>query len=151
MLSCSTSKCVFTIWARLFSLKLHTNNSCSKLQLRVNRQVYALTQAGPNNVLHLSIYHISSIRRHGYYLFCCKSLCGYYSKHLFLWKACWHQQQLDKVIQAIQWQLLDAVNSKHSLSTQLEAVEMSHTTWKSPNARLANIGRNYLHPCVCRI
>ena len=44
------------------------------------------------------VYHISSIRRHGYYFFrfsfCAATIRG---RHLFLWKAWRHQLWLDKV------------------------------------------------------
>ena len=49
-------------------------------------------------------YRISSIRRHGYYFFCCLFLCGYYlrvatmqGQCLFVWKTHPHQWRLNRI------------------------------------------------------
>ena len=81
------------------------------------------------------MYHIFSIRRHSYYFFCYTFLCGYYLRAatiggwcLFVWKTRRHQWRLDKVCTSDTVTLLHDVNSTHSLSVLLSAVETTRTT-----------------------
>ena len=62
--------------------------------------------------------------------FCCSFLCGYYSRVAFIS----FERPADtndgriKYVRVIQWRLLDAVSSMHSLTVLLSAMEKSHTT-----------------------
>ena len=82
-------------------------------------------------------YCTSSIRRHGYYFFHCTCWCGYYSRAAFI--SLKRPQTSTTAGRAIQWQLLDAVSSKHSLSVLLSAMKRSCTT------RTANISHAYVY------
>ena len=85
-------------------------------------------------------------------LFCCSFLCSYYSRvatiwgwRLFPWKPTDINNGWIRYVQAIQWWILDAVNSTWSISVLLSAVETSRTTQTIP----VTVTRNYLLMRVC--
>ena len=75
-----------------------------------------------------------------FFFFRCRFLCSYYSRaafrHLFLWRPADINdgRPLIRYVRAIQWWLLDAVSSKHSLSVLLSSVERSRTRRSVPLA-----------------
>ena len=89
-------------------------------------------------------YRTSSIRCRSYYFFaawfCMTTNRGW---HLFPWKACTHQWH----VPALQWPLLDAVSSTHSLLSAMETIELYNTN--TPSTSQVTVIRNYLQSCLC--
>ena len=100
-------------------------------------------------------YRISSIRRHGYYLFCCLFCAATIQGRLPLKGGVYFFGKPGDIIdgwiryvQVRQWRLLDTVSSTQSLSPAVSCGNDSYNT-NSSSASVVTIIRNHSHMCAC--
>ena len=117
---------LFLIMGTLLPLRqTNTANICLLLDKHFQTQ-WMVTWDGVRLQKPSHVYCISSIRRCSYYFFHCTF--GVATIVYFFGKPTDINDSWIRYIWAMQWWLLDAVSSKHSLSVLLSAVETSHTT-----------------------